>query len=129
MCDTNKSQRIAPRKRWDRFDVPKGFLTFDLLVWSPRPCGLLVGHSDALKNCWHGCSNAESIAMATKNKRRPVGPYVKAHQRAYAWADKAVAYRQEGKFAQAKAAAQRARYWLCKAKLLGARAARGAKRG
>jgi hypothetical protein len=54
---------------------------------------------------------------------------VKAHQRAYAWADKAVAHRQGGKFAQAKAAAQRARYWLCKAKLLRARAARGAKRG
>jgi hypothetical protein len=64
--------------------------------------------------------------MATKKKRRPVGPYVKAHQRAYAWANKAVAYRQGGKFAQAKAAAQRAQYWLCKAKLLGARAARGA---
>jgi hypothetical protein len=71
----------------------------------------------------------ESIAMATKKKRRPVGPYVKTHQRAYAWADKAVAYRQEGKFEQAKAAAQRTLYWLCKAKLLGARAPRGAKRG
>ena len=67
--------------------------------------------------------------MATKKKRRPIGPYVKAHQRAYAWADKAVAYRQGGKFAQAKAAAQRARYWLSKAKQLGARAARGAKGG
>jgi hypothetical protein len=67
--------------------------------------------------------------MATKKKRCPIGPYVKAHQRAYAWADKAVAHRQGGQFAQAKAAAQRARYWLCKAKLLGARAARGAKRG
>jgi len=71
-----------------------------------------------------------SIAMATKKKKcRPIGPYVNAHQRAYAWAEKAVAYRQGGKFAQAKAAAQRARDWLCKAKLLGARAARGAKRG
>jgi hypothetical protein len=67
--------------------------------------------------------------MATKNKRRPVGRYVEAHQRAYAWADKAVAYRQEGKFAQAKAAAQRARYWLSKAKQLGARVGRGAKGG
>jgi hypothetical protein len=67
--------------------------------------------------------------MATKKKRRPIGPYVKAHQRAYAWADKAVAYRQGGKFEQAKAAAQRARYWLCKAKLLAAWAARGATHG
>jgi hypothetical protein len=91
--------------------------------------GLLLGHSGALEDFWHGCSNAESIAMATKKKRHPIGPYVKAHQRAYAWADKAVAYRQRGQFAQAKAAAQRARYWLSKAKRLGARAVRGAKGG
>ena len=120
---------MAPRRRWGRLYVSRHFLTFDLLLWAPRFCGLLLGHSDALEDFWHGCSNAESISMVIKKKRRPIGPYVKAHQRAYAWADKAVAHRQGGKFAQAKAAAQRARYWLCKAKLLGARAARGAKRG
>lgn len=61
---------------------------------APRSCDLLLGHSDALEKFWHACSNAESFTIATKKKRRPVGPYVKAHQRAYAWAHKAVAYRQ-----------------------------------
>jgi hypothetical protein len=121
---------MAPRKkRWAHLDVPKDFFTLDLLVSLPRRYGLLLVFGDALEDFWHGCSTAESIAMAAKKKRRPIGAYVKAHQRAYAWAEKAVAYRQGGKFAQAKAAAQRARYWLCKAKLIGGRAARGAKRG
>jgi hypothetical protein len=67
--------------------------------------------------------------IATKKKtRRPLGAYVKAHQRAYAWADKALDYRKAGKRALATVAAQKARYWLGKVKLLGARAASGAKR-
>jgi AAA+ superfamily predicted ATPase len=66
--------------------------------------------------------------VATKKTCRPIGPYVKAHQRAYAWADKALGYRKAGKRALAKAAAQKARYWLCKVKLLGAQTASGAKR-
>jgi len=66
--------------------------------------------------------------MATKKTRRPAGPYVKAHQRAYAWADKALGYRKAGKSTLATMAAQKARYWLGKVKRLGARAGSGAKR-
>jgi hypothetical protein len=61
--------------------------------------------------------------MATKNKRaRSIGLHkrVGLYKRAYAWADKALAYRKAGKFAQAKAAAQKARYWLRKAMALDA---------
>jgi hypothetical protein len=47
-----------------------------------------------------------------KKKRRPAQLYLEAHQRAYAWANKALAYRIAGKFVQAKAAAKRARLWL-----------------
>lgn len=57
--------------------------------------------------------------MATKKKRRTVRRYVDAHKRAYAWAGKALAYRRAGKSAQARAAAQKARYWLRKAMALG----------
>jgi hypothetical protein len=38
--------------------------------------------------------------------------YVVAHQRAYAWAEKALRYRAAGKLAQAKAAVERVNYWL-----------------
>jgi len=38
--------------------------------------------------------------------------YVVAHQRAYAWAEKALLYRSAGKSAQAKAAAEKAKHWL-----------------
>jgi hypothetical protein len=63
---------------------------------------------------WQGCSNAESIAMPTKKVRQPAGPYLDAHQRAYAWAHKALGYRRAGKFAQAKTAARKALFWLRK---------------
>jgi hypothetical protein len=67
--------------------------------------------------------------MRAKNKchdiRRDVSPYVKAHQRAYAWAAKAVVYRHAGKIAQAKAASQKVQQWLRKIKVLEARATRG----
>jgi hypothetical protein len=44
--------------------------------------------------------------------------YVRAHERAYAWAEKALLYRSAGKVAQAKAAAQKARHWLRRAAAL-----------
>ena len=61
--------------------------------------------------------------MAFKTTRRPGrldvqrkrAMYVAAHQRAYAWAEKALGYRKAGKIAQAKAAAQKAQHWLKKA--------------
>jgi hypothetical protein len=40
---------------------------------------------------------------------------LQAHQRAHAWAEKAILYRAAGKVAQANRAAQRARHWLRKA--------------
>ena len=61
--------------------------------------------------------------MATKKTSRAVRLYVEAHQRAYAWADKAMVYRHAGKIAQATAATQKARHWLRKIKLLQAQTA------
>jgi uncharacterized RmlC-like cupin family protein len=46
--------------------------------------------------------------------QRNTATYVKAHKRAYAWAEKAIADRHAGKPAQAKAAAEKSRYWLGK---------------
>jgi hypothetical protein len=68
----------------------------------------------------------------TPKKRRRPGPhfelttakYIEAHRRAYAWADKALAYRNTGKVAQAKAAEQKAMHWLRRIKEIEARAAR-----
>ena len=62
--------------------------------------------------------------MRINNKSRHPSAYVEAHQRAYAWADKAIAYRSAGKLAQAKAATEKARYWLRKITLLQGRPAR-----
>jgi hypothetical protein len=57
--------------------------------------------------------------MRTRKKsRKRLGTYVEAHQRAHAWAEKAILYRSAGKVAQAKAAAYRARHWLKKAAAL-----------
>jgi hypothetical protein len=53
-----------------------------------------------------------------KKSRKRLGTYVDAHQRAHAWAEKAILYRSAGKVAQAKAAAHRARHWLKKAAAL-----------
>jgi hypothetical protein len=62
--------------------------------------------------------------MRAKNGRRHRGidTYVRAHRRAYAWAEKAIAYGHTGRVAQAKTAVVKARRWLRKIKLLGARA-------
>jgi hypothetical protein len=38
--------------------------------------------------------------------------YLEAHQHAFAWAEKAIAFRSEERFAEATAAAIYARYWL-----------------
>ena len=53
-----------------------------------------------------------------KQSRKRLAAYVQAHQRAHAWAEKAILYRSAGKVAQAKAAAERARNWLRKAAAL-----------
>jgi hypothetical protein len=38
--------------------------------------------------------------------------YLVAHQRAYAWAEKALRFRSIGKFAQAKRAVEQVNFWL-----------------
>jgi hypothetical protein len=53
---------------------------------------------------------------------RNSGTYVKAHQRAFAWAEKAIAERHAGKRAQAKASVEKSRYWLRKITMLEAAA-------
>ena len=50
--------------------------------------------------------------MPNKKRYHDFDAYVVAHQRAYFWADKALRYRGAGKFAQAKAAVERANQWL-----------------
>jgi hypothetical protein len=50
-----------------------------------------------------------------KRKRRSARLYLEAHQRAYAWANKALAYRLAGKVVQAKAAAKKSYLWLRRA--------------
>jgi len=69
----------------------------------------------ALSNSGMDACTAESVTMPTKNASQPVGPYLAAHRRAYAWADKALGYRRAGKPSQAEAAARKARLWLAKA--------------
>jgi hypothetical protein len=66
--------------------------------------------------------------MRTENKRRPraFDTYVKAHQCAYAWAEKAVRHRCAGKFPQAKDAVEKVQSALRKISVLEAQAARGA---
>ena len=59
-----------------------------------------------------------------KKSHKRLASYVQAHQRAHAWAEKAVLYRAAGKVAQAKAAVKRARHWLRKVAALEAQAAR-----
>jgi hypothetical protein len=77
-----------------------------------------------------------TATMPAKNKRRPAldiqcrfATYLKAHQRAYAWAERAIAYRQTGKTAQAKAAEQKARQWLKNVLALEAQTATGKPQG
>jgi hypothetical protein len=41
-------------------------------------------------------------------------PYLAAHQRAYAWAEKALRYRCSDKFVHAKAAVERVEYWCAR---------------
>jgi hypothetical protein len=43
---------------------------------------------------------------------RDFNAYLVAHQRAYAWADKAIQFRSAGKFWQAKAAVEMVNHWL-----------------
>ena len=45
-------------------------------------------------------------------------PYFAAHQRAYAWAEKALRYRCSGKLAHTKAAVEKVEHWLHKVVVL-----------
>ena len=58
--------------------------------------------------------------MRIKNKRgsRGCDTYLRAHQRAYAWAEKAMLYRSAGKFSQAQAAVTTVERWLRKIAVL-----------
>ena len=47
-------------------------------------------------------------------RRRTFDPYVVAHQRAYAWAGKAMAYRSAVQSTRAKAAVDKVQHWLSK---------------
>jgi 2-methylaconitate cis-trans-isomerase PrpF len=103
-----------------RFEAPKGFLTFRQLVCfrvhrALQPYQRLgIAAATYSRDTQQECSNAQGITMATKKTSRTVRLYVEAHQRAYAWADKAMVYRHAGKIAQATAATQKARRWLRK---------------
>jgi hypothetical protein len=55
--------------------------------------------------------------------------YLQAHQRAYGWADKAMAYHYAGNIAKAKTAAQKTLYWLRRIMLLEARRPRPTSEG
>jgi len=56
--------------------------------------------------------------MRINNKSRQCTTYVEAHRRAYAWAEKAMAYRSAGKIAQASAAVAKVNLWLRKVAVL-----------
>jgi hypothetical protein len=67
--------------------------------------------------------------MRAKNKRPPAIPDIHAHgaanvqatRLAYEWVTRSIALRETGNAAQAKAAEQKARHWLNKAKVLEAK--------
>ena len=69
--------------------------------------------------------------MLAKNKRPPAIPdiyaqgaaNVQATRQAYEWVTKSIALRETGNVSQAKAAEQKARHWLKKAKVLEAKVA------
>jgi hypothetical protein len=42
----------------------------------------------------------------------PFEPYLRTHQRAYGWAEKALPYRCSGKLAHAKADVEKVEHWL-----------------
>jgi hypothetical protein len=54
-----------------------------------------------------------AVTMRDKKKRcHDFDAYVVAHQRAFAWAEKALLRRSEGKFARAKTAVEKVHYWM-----------------
>jgi hypothetical protein len=57
------------------------------------------------------------------NPRRHSIAYLKAHQRAFAWAEKAMIYRSADKIAEAKAAVRNVRRWVRAITMLEARRA------
>jgi hypothetical protein len=69
--------------------------------------------------------------MLAKNKRPPAISDIQAHgaanvqatRLAYEWVTKSIALRETGNVSQAKAAEQKARHWLNKAKVLEAKVA------
>jgi hypothetical protein len=71
---------------------------------------------------------------AKNNKKRPprgidlhhsVAAHVEAHRLAYGWAAKCLVLREAGKTSQAKAAEDKARYYLAKAMVIEGKAAHG----
>jgi Tfp pilus assembly protein PilX len=55
--------------------------------------------------------------MRTQKKRldtERLSAYLKAHHRAFAWAEKALRYRSAGKMPQVKAAVARVNHWMSK---------------
>ena len=48
----------------------------------------------------------------------PFEPYLRTHQRAYGWAEKALPYRCSGKLAHAKADVKKVEHWLHKVLVL-----------
>jgi hypothetical protein len=65
----------------------------------------------------------KSLTTALR-RQRSMATYVDAHHRAYAWADKAIAFRLAGKVDRAEAAVAKARHWLLRILALEADAAR-----
>jgi hypothetical protein len=69
--------------------------------------------------------------MLAKNKRPPAIPDIQAHwaanvqatRLAYEWVTRSIALRETGNASQARAAEQKARHWLNKAKVLEAKVA------
>jgi hypothetical protein len=49
-----------------------------------------------------------------RTRRRIFDPYVAAHQRAYAWAEKAMLSRSAAQFVEAGAAVEKVQHWLSK---------------
>jgi hypothetical protein len=56
-------------------------------------------------------------------RHRTFEPYVAAHQRGFAWAEKAMAYRSAAQFTEAKAAVEKVQHWLSKIAMLEGRGA------
>jgi hypothetical protein len=66
----------------------------------------------------------DSEPSLMRTRRRIFEPYVVAHQRAYAWAEKAMLYMSAAQFAQSGTAVEKVQHWLSKIAALEATRAR-----